>query len=121
MLRIDDMQRHKPLILAFYSDVISENCGGIVRNECFAVIIKCVRLANAFLMGRQRLKKHLLRQVLFSMISVPYGTGDIPVGMISASQMIYASQMKERILYHTCEASISYGASRISYCVSNIS
>ena len=29
--------------------------------------------------------------------------------------------MKERILYHACEASLSYGACRISYCVSNIS
>ena len=43
------------------------------------------------------------------MISVPYGTGDIADAMISASQMIYASRMKERILYHACEASISYG------------
>ena len=29
--------------------------------------------------------------------------------MISALQMIYASRMKERILYHACETSISYG------------
>ena len=43
------------------------------------------------------------------MISVPCGTGDIVDAMISASQMIYASRMKERILYHACEASISYG------------
>ena len=43
------------------------------------------------------------------MISVPFGTGDIADAMISASQMIYASRMKERILYHACEASISYG------------
>ena len=43
------------------------------------------------------------------MISVPVGTGDIAVALISASQMIYASRMKERILYHACEASISYG------------
>ena len=43
------------------------------------------------------------------MISVPCGTGDIADAMISAAQMIYASRMKERILYHTCEASISYG------------
>jgi len=43
------------------------------------------------------------------MISVPIGTGDIADAMISASQMIYASRMKERILYHACEASISYG------------
>ena len=43
------------------------------------------------------------------MISVPCGTGDIADAMISASQMIYASRMKERILYHACEASISYG------------
>ena len=35
--------------------------------------------------------------------------------------MIYASRMKERILYHACNASISCGVSRISYCVSNIS
>ncbi len=43
------------------------------------------------------------------MISVPVGTGDIADAMISASQMIYASRMKERILYHACIASISYG------------
>ena len=34
------------------------------------------------------------------MISVPCGTGDIADAMISAPQMIYASRMKERILYH---------------------
>ena len=34
------------------------------------------------------------------MISVPCGTGDIADAMISASQMIYASRMKKRILYH---------------------
>ena len=34
------------------------------------------------------------------MISVPVGTGDIADAMISASQVIYASRMKERILYH---------------------
>ena len=45
------------------------------------------------------------------MISVPFGTGDIADAMISAPQMIYASRMKERILYHACEASISYGFS----------
>ena len=54
------------------------------------------------------------------MISVPDGTGDIADAMISASQMIYASRMKERILYHACEASISCCASRISYRVSDI-
>ena len=43
-------------------------------------------------------KKHLRKQVLFSMISVPVGTDDIADAMISASQMIYASRMKERIL-----------------------
>ena len=43
------------------------------------------------------------------MISVPRGTGDIADAMISALQMVYASRMKERILYHACEASISYG------------
>ena len=58
---------------------------------------------------------------LFSMISVPVGTGDIADAMISASQMIYASRMEERILYHACAASISFGASRISYRVSDIS
>ena len=56
------------------------------------------------------------------MISVLHAvTDDIPVGMISASQMIYASRIGERILYHACIASISCGISRISYCVSNIS
>ena len=55
------------------------------------------------------------------MISVPVVTGDIADAMISASQMIYASRMEERILYHACEANISYGKSRISYRVSNIS
>ena len=43
------------------------------------------------------------------MISVPGGTGDIAIAMISALQMIYASRMKERILYHICIANISYG------------
>jgi len=43
------------------------------------------------------------------MISVLIGTGDIADAMISASQMIYASRMKERILYHICRANISYG------------
>ncbi len=42
------------------------------------------------------------------MISVPNGTGDIADAMMSASQMIYASRMKERILYHICFANISY-------------
>ncbi len=37
-----------------------------------------------------------------------------PAGMISALQMIYVSRMKERILYHACEASISHRASDIS-------
>ena len=55
------------------------------------------------------------------MISVPVGTGDIADAMISASQMIYASRMKERILYHICGANISCGDSRISYRVSDIS
>ena len=45
---------------------------------------------------------------LFSMISVPCRTDDIADAMISATQMIYASRMKERILYHTCEANASY-------------
>ena len=43
------------------------------------------------------------------MISVPFGTGDIADAMISAAQMIYASRMMERILYHICNANISYG------------
>ena len=43
------------------------------------------------------------------MISVPDGTDDIACAMISASQMIYASRMQERILYHICNANISYG------------
>ena len=43
------------------------------------------------------------------MISVPCGTGDIADAMISASQMIYASRMKERILYHICRVNISCG------------
>ncbi len=36
-------------------------------------------------------------------------TDYIADAMISASQMIYASRMKERILYHICKANISYG------------
>ena len=55
------------------------------------------------------------------MISVPVGTDDIADAMISAPQMIYASRIKERILYHACGASISYGVCRISYRVSDIS
>ncbi len=42
-------------------------------------------------------------------------TDDIADAMISASKMIYASRVKERILYHICIANISYGTSRISY------
>ena len=42
------------------------------------------------------------------MISVPCRTEDIADAMISAAQMIYALRMVERILYHTCAASISY-------------
>ncbi len=43
------------------------------------------------------------------MISVPFGNGRyILTDMISGLQMIYALRMKERILYHTCKASISY-------------
>ena len=38
-------------------------------------------------------KRRLLLQSSFLMISVPVGTDDIPFGMISASQMIYASRM----------------------------
>ena len=38
-----------------------------------------------------------------------YGYMEEAEFMISASQMIYASRMMERILYHACEASISYG------------
>ena len=34
MLRIDDMQRHKPLILAFYSDIISVKVWRIWRMKC---------------------------------------------------------------------------------------
>ena len=41
--------------------------------------------------------------------------------MIYASHMIYPAGMKERILYHACEASISCGVSRISYRASDIS
>lgn len=55
------------------------------------------------------------------MISVLLGTDDILDGMISALQMIYASRMLERILYHACAASISCGVSRISRRVSDIS
>ena len=36
-------------------------------------------------------------------------TDDIADAMISAPQMIYASRMKKRILYHICNANISYG------------
>ena len=47
---------------------------------------------------------------LFSMISVPCGTGDISsIWYRSASDDICLRHVKERILYHACEASISYG------------
>ena len=56
------------------------------------------------------------------MISVPVGTGDIADAMISASQMIYASRMKERILYHIfTEWKYIIRLCRISYRVSDIS
>ncbi|MBR5322681.1 MAG: hypothetical protein IKU48_03960 [Clostridia bacterium] len=44
------------------------------------------------------------------MISVPNGTGDIADAMISAPQMIYASRMKERILYHACRRQVYHTA-----------
>ena len=44
------------------------------------------------------------------MISVPHGTGDISsIWYRSASDDICLRHMKERILYHACVASISYG------------
>ena len=43
------------------------------------------------------------------MISVSGGTDDIADAMRSALQMIYASRIKGRILYHICNANISYG------------
>ena len=56
------------------------------------------------------------------MISVPVGTGDIADTMISASQMIYASRMKERILYHIfTEWKYIIRLCRISYRASDIS
>ena len=56
------------------------------------------------------------------MISVPVVTGDIADAMISASQMIYASRMKERILYHIfTEWKYIIRQRRISYRVSDIS
>ena len=57
------------------------------------------------------------------MVSVPDGTGDIPFGMISASQGIYACGICRNGYYITflLSKNISYGISRISYCVSNIS
>ena len=60
---------------------------------------------------------------VFSMVSVPDGTGDIPFGMISASQGIYACGICRNGYYITflLSKNISYGISRISYCVSNIS
>ena len=46
----------------------------------------------------------------FTMISVPVGTGDISsLWYRSSSDDICLRHMKERILYHTCEAGISYG------------
>ena len=58
----------------------------------------------------------------FSMISVPTGTGDIlSVWYPPAVGDICLRHMRERILYHACEASISYGGSRISYRASDIS
>ena len=53
---------------------------------------------------------------VFSMISVPFGTGDIPCGYdICFTDDICLQYIKERILYHACESSISYGGVRISY------
>ena len=52
------------------------------------------------------------------MISVPCGTDDIADAMISASQMIYALRMKERILYHIfTKWKYIIRLRRISYCV----
>ena len=56
------------------------------------------------------------------MISVPCRTGDIADAMISAAQMIYASRMKERILYHIFTGwKYIIRQRRISYCASDIS
>ena len=56
------------------------------------------------------------------MISVPCSHGDIADAMISASQMIYASRMKERILYHIfTEWKYIIQQRRISYPTSDIS
>ena len=52
----------------------------------------------------------------FSMISVPCGTGDrSSVWYRTSCDNICLRHMEERILYHTCRASISYGVCRISY------
>jgi len=73
--------------------------------------------------GESHPLRHEKRQVStetcrFSMISVPAGTGDISsIWYPPAVGDICLRHMKERILYHACEASISYGGSRISYCV----
>ena len=56
------------------------------------------------------------------MISVPVVTGDIPCGYdICYADDICLRHMKERILYHTCEASISYGNAVYHIAVSDIS
>ena len=58
----------------------------------------------------------------FSMISVPYRTDDIPCGydICFADDIRFAYEGTD-IISCLPKASISYGESRISYCVSNIS
>ena len=69
-------------------------------------------------------KKPLLstgQKRFFTMISVPYRTGDIfSIRYRTSCDDICFRRMKERILHHICRANISCGIGRISYRVSNI-
>ena len=66
-------------------------------------------------------KKHLRKQVLFSMISVPVGTEDIADAMISALQMICASRMIGTDMISCLRSKYIMRQSRISYRASDIS
>ena len=87
--------------------------------------LRCVWLRRVGSSPISRTKKELiLSDELFfgAMISVPCGNGWYSCRYDIRWRGWYTLRVwRERILYHACNASISCGVSRISYCVSNIS
>ena len=66
--------------------------------------------AGSIPVSRSMKKSSFVRKRTSSMISVPVGTGDICFAYdIRFAGDIRLRRMEERILYHACYASISYG------------